>query len=57
MATAKKAPAKAAETETKEKPVDYGLEARKAAKAKIEREAAEAAKANAEAKKAEKEEK
>ena len=55
MATAKKAPAKAAEKE--EKPVDYGLEARKAAKAKIEREAAEAAKANAEAKKAEKEEK
>ena len=46
MATAKKAPTKAAETEKKEKPVDYGLEARKAAKAKSEREAAEAAKAN-----------
>lgn len=45
MATAKKAPAKAAE-KAEEKPVDYGLEARKAAKAKIEREAAEAAKAN-----------
>jgi hypothetical protein len=43
MATAKKAPAKA---EEKEKAIDYGLEARKAAKAKIEREAAEAAKAN-----------
>lgn len=54
MATAKKAPAKAAEAETREKPIDYSLEARKAAKAKIEREAAEAAKANAEAKKAEK---
>ena len=47
MATAKKAPAKAAETK-EEKPIDYGLQARKAAKAKIEREAAEAAEAKAE---------